>query len=90
VWFIGMREVAKLGIVETLRENLLSFVISGLLEGAFYGLRPLFPHVLLGTVTWILCSLGLWLASIWLLGKVSSLDVFGEIRKVRSAARGRA
>jgi O-antigen/teichoic acid export membrane protein len=90
VWFLGMREVGKLGIVETLRENVLCFVTSALLAGAFYGLRPLFSQGVVQTIGWILSSLLLWVASLWLLGKVSSLDVFEEIQKVRNTARGRA
>lgn len=87
VWTVGLKRIAGLGMGDVLRTNALALVSSAVLTLTLYllqfALGPGWP----GFVLTLLGGLGIWMGVMWALGKVTPLDFFAEIRKLKTTLK---
>lgn len=88
VWFYGLNKIAGLRFLDVIRVNGLALVSSAVLGGALFGLRTLLGPGWGGFIGTLLGSLAIWLAAMWVIGKISPLDFYGEIKKLKQNIKG--
>ncbi len=84
-WFYGVKRLVGLGPLAVLRVNGLALASTVALAAPMWGLGlalgrgwPAFVAVVVGAA-------GSWLFLMWLLGQVTTLDFFGELKKLKAA-----
>lgn len=87
VWFYGLHKLANLRLVDVLKHNGLALVSTVVLGGALYGYRELFGMGWLGFAGTVSASLASWLAAMWIIGKLTPLDFYGEIDKLKQTIK---
>ncbi len=86
VFFYGVHKLVGMNFVAILKANLLALVSSSILLGCFY-LVEFATAPLPGLAQFIVYALGsvvAWLGLMWVLGRFTSLDLFGDIARLRS------
>jgi O-antigen/teichoic acid export membrane protein len=87
VWFYGIRRLANIGPLEVLGDNVLAILSSALLAVTLQLVRRELGPSLLGFLGSVVLGTGLWLAGLWLLGRISPWDFYAEIGKLRAAGK---
>jgi lipopolysaccharide exporter len=86
VWFYGVRKLVGLTLLDVVRANLLALIGSIVLALCFYAAEVSVAGIGLASV-WVfvahvLLALGGWAAVMWLLGRLTPLDLFSEVRRL--------
>lgn len=87
VWFYGLNLLVDLNFLDILRINTVTVVSSAVLVPVLYSFVWLMGAGWVGFLTSLFGSLIVWFGIMWLIGKVSPLDLVGEIQKLRSTLK---
>jgi O-antigen/teichoic acid export membrane protein len=85
VWFYGLHKIAGLRFLDVIRVNSLAAVSTAVLAGALVALQIALGPGWVGFAGTLAGSIAAWLAAMWVIGKVSPLDFYGEIAGLKQA-----
>lgn len=87
-WFRGVKLLTGLRLADVLRHNALPLLATVLFAASYYGVRSQLgtgvPSALLGLAG----GLALWLAALYVLGKLTPLKFYDELGRLRALAKG--
>lgn len=86
-WFYGLKKLIGIRPTDVFRINLLTIVSCCVQIAAYLTLQPLAGPGWYGLSIMIAAPLGIWLACMWLLGKISPLDLFEELRTLKKTIK---
>lgn len=89
IWFFGLHKILKVSMREIFRVNGLALVSSAVLVGVLWLLQGVTGAGWAGFLIDLFGGVAIWLALMWLIGRVTPLKFFAEIQKVQAMLKSK-